>query len=218
MFFTAVTGHDLKPRWHVRDLAAFKDLKLQGVQIAAARAPGGYTMEFKLPWANFPGFAPKAGIPIGIDVEMGSADGGQRIHRVFAYSSPTSVDSPSTFGRVLLVDKVDPLAVKSYSRALFPFDAQVPGNYGRIYGVACLSPTIAGQIDSVDGALLDADGKVLKTTENGSLTTMQQDWRIWRGEWETFDLPPGIYTLTLTARDAAKNTVVERTLRVLLGG
>ena len=38
--------------------------------------PTGYTLEFKLPWSNFPNIMPKAGVPIGIDIEMGSADGG----------------------------------------------------------------------------------------------------------------------------------------------
>lgn len=216
MFFTALTGHELKPRYHLRDLPVFRGLQLKGVEIAAAPAPGGYTLEFKLPWANFPGFAPAAGMPLGIDVEMGSADGGHRVYRTFAYSSPASVGTPSTFGHVLLVDKLDPAAVQAYSRALFPFDAQVPGNYGRVYGVASLSPTIAGQVASVQGTLLDDQGKVRKTVENAAMTTVAEYWRMWRGEWETFDLPAGTYTLVVTARDAQHNLIVERRRHVLL--
>ena len=216
MFFTAITGHDLKPRWHVRDLPAFRGLELKGVEMAAARTRDGYTLEFKLPWANLLGFTPKAGIPIGIDIEMGSADGGHRVHRTFAYSSPTSVGTPSTFGRVLLVDRVDPRAVKPYSRALFPFDAQVPGNYGRVYGVACLSPTIAKTVVKVEGRLLDADGKLRKQAANAGLVTVNDYWNIWRGEWETYDLPAGTYTLVLTATDAQNNVIVERTRHILL--
>ncbi|HET6384028.1 MAG TPA: sugar-binding protein [Armatimonadota bacterium] len=216
MFFTALTGHDLKPRYHLRDLPAFKDLTLKGVEMAAARTPAGYTLEFKLPWANFPAFKPGAGTPIGIDVEMGSSDGGHRIHRAFAYSSPTSVGTPSTFGRVTLVDRVDPLAVQPYSRALFPFDAQVPGNYGWIFGVGFLSPTIASSVDSVDAALMDAAGKVVKTAQNTRLQKVRLPGERWRGEWETYDLPTGNYTLVLTARDAQKRAIVERTLPVYL--
>jgi hypothetical protein len=215
LFFTAITGHDLKPRYHLRDLPAFQGLELKGVQMAAAKTPDGYTLEFKLPWANL-NFTPKAGVPIGIDIEMGSADGGHRVHRTFAYSSPTSVGTPSTFGRVLLVDKVDLTAVQPYSRVLFPFDAQVPGNYGRIYGVACLSPTIENEVAAVEGKLLGADGKVLKTLENDHLTTVAGYWRIWHGEWETFDLPDGTYTLVLTARDRQNHVLVERRRAVLL--
>ena len=40
--------------------------------------------------------------------------------------------------------------------------------------------------------------------------------RMWRGEWETYDLPGGTYTLVLTARDAQNNVVVERTRHILL--
>jgi hypothetical protein len=215
-FFTAVTGHDIKPRFHVRDLPAFHDLTLKGVELAAARTPTGYTLEFKLPWSNFPNIVPKPGVPIGIDIEMGSADGGHRVHRTFAYSSPTSVGTPSTLGRVLLVDTIDTAALSPYSRALFPFDAQVPGNYGRIYGTACLSPTISDAVTKVEARLLDAAGTVRKTAENAALSTVADHWRMWRGEWETFDLPAGVYTLVLTARDAQNGVVAERTRHVLL--
>jgi len=215
-FFTAVTGHEIKPRFAVRSLPAFQGLTLKGVELAAKRTADGYTLQFKLPWSNFPGVVPKPGLPIGIDIEMGSADGGHRVHRTFGYSSPTSVGTPSTLGRVLLVDKVDTAALKAYSRVLFPFDAQVPGNYGRIYGTACLSPTIAGVVTKVEARLLDASGAVKKNSENAAITSVSGYWTLWRGEWETFDLPAGTYTLTLTARDAQNNIVVERTRHVLL--
>lgn len=215
-FFTAITGHEIKPRFRVRDLPAFRGLTLQGVELVAVKTANGYTMEFKLPWANFPNMTPKADMPLGIDIEMGSADGGHRVHRTFAYSSPTSVGTPATHGRVMLVDKVDTANVKSFSRALMPFDAQIPGNYGRIYGVACLSPTIADAVTKVDALLLDASGKVRKKIENAGISTVGEAMRIWRGEWETFDLPGGTYTLTLTARDAQGRAIMERSLHVLL--
>lgn len=215
-FFTAITGHEIKPRFHIRDMPAFRGLELKGVELAAVKTESGYTMEFKLPWANFPNMTPKADMPLGIDIEMGSADGGHRVHRTFAYSSPTSVGTPSTHGRAMLVDKVDTANVKAYSRALMPFDAQVPGNYGRIYGVACISPTIADVVTKVDAVLLDSNGKVRKKIENAAINTVGGAMRIWRGEWEIFDLPNGTYTLSLTARDAQGHIIVERSLHVLL--
>ena len=117
---------------------------------------------------------------------------------------------------MLLVDKLDPLALKPYSRALLPFDAQTPGNYGRVIGVACLSPTIAETVVKVEGRLLDAEGKTRKTVENAGLSTVSGYWRMWRGEWETYDLPPGTYTLVLTAFDAQNRILVERTRKILL--
>lgn len=215
-FFTAVTGHDLKPRFHIRDLPVFRNLTLKGVELSAARTPTGYTLEFKLPWSNFPNITPKPGVPIGIDIEMGSADGGHRVHRTFAYSSPTSVGTPSTLGRVLLVDKVDPAAVREYSRALFPFDAQTPGNYGRVYGVGCLSPTIASVVAKVEARLVDASATTRKTAESAAITKVGDSFTIWRGEWETFDLPPGTYTLIVTARDSQNNIIVERKRQIIL--
>jgi len=147
---------------------------------------------------------------------MGSSDGGRRVHRTFAYSSPTSVDTPATFGRVMLVDSLNHLSLISYSRALFPIDAQVPGNYGRVYGVGCISPTIDSLVSRVNGQLLDDKGKVRKTLENSNLRTQNGQWRMWRGEWETFDLTPGTYTLVIRAVDSEGHTVVERTMKVLL--
>ena len=49
--------------------------KLQGAEVAAAKTPWGWTVEFKLPWANFPEFAPKVGEIIGNECELCSSDG-----------------------------------------------------------------------------------------------------------------------------------------------
>lgn len=214
-FFTAITEHIIKPRFIVRPLPVFKDLKLTGVELAAVKTPDGYTMEFKLPWSNFPNCTPKAGLLLGIDIEMGSADGGLRVHRTFAYSSPTCVQTPSTQGRVMLVDTMQPAMLKASSRALFPFDTQVTGNYGRIYASACLSPTISKSIAKIDARLLDSAGTEKSKADNTSLSTVANHWTIWRGEWETAELPAGTYTLVLTARDSKNNIVVERTRRIL---
>jgi hypothetical protein len=91
MFYTPFTVTDVKPRMQLRPLPAFKDFKLQGAEIAAAKTPWGYTAEFKLPWANFPDFAPKIGEIIGIDCELCSSDGGPRVDRTFVYSGPAAV-------------------------------------------------------------------------------------------------------------------------------
>src|SRR5262249_2481706 len=78
LFYTPFTKTEVKPRIQVRPLPEFKDFKLQGAEVAAAVTPWGYTAEFKLPWANFPDFTPKAGEVIGIDGELCSSDGGPR--------------------------------------------------------------------------------------------------------------------------------------------
>lgn len=48
-FYTPFTGSAIKPRIQVRELPAFKGFKLQGAEVAARKAPWGWTAVFKLP-------------------------------------------------------------------------------------------------------------------------------------------------------------------------
>lgn len=65
-------------------------------------------VEFKLPWTNFPGFQPQAGVVIALDAELCYSDGGDRIFRSFAFGSPLSVQQPASLGEVELVDRIEP--------------------------------------------------------------------------------------------------------------
>jgi hypothetical protein len=159
MFWTPFTGTEIKPRMQVRDLPAFKDFKLQGAEVAAQKTTWGYTAEFKLPWANFPGFKPKAGDVIGIDCELCSSDGGPRVDRTFVYSSPAAVSSPSAFGRVQLVDSINLQEVRPYGRALLPLAFTQSANYAWLYGRVCISPTLKKSFNRLEGQLVDARGK-----------------------------------------------------------
>jgi hypothetical protein len=217
MFYTAFTKAEVKPRLQVRDLPAFKDFKLQGAEVAAAKTAWGYTAEFKLPWANFPGFSPKGGEGIGIECELCSGDGGPRVDRTFVYSSPAAVSSPSAFGRVRLVDRIDAGALKSVGRALLPLSLTRSANYPWLYGTVCISPTIEGSLAKLEGRLLDAGGKVRKTSA-GSKKTLDGGFTLWTDSWEMFDLPPGVYTLELVATDKAGAVITSRAEKVLHGG
>jgi len=216
MFYTPFTKTEIKPRVGVRDLPAFKDFKLQGAEVAAAKTSWGHTAELKLPWANFPNFTPKAGEIIGIECELCSSDGGPRVDRTFVYSSPAAVDSPSAFGRVQLVDRIEPDALKPLGRALLPLAVTKSANYAWLYGTVCVSPTIEGSVTKLEGKLLDAHGKVLKTS-TGSKKRLKGGFTLWSGSWEMFDLPPGIYTLELVATDKAGGVITARTEKVLHG-
>src|SRR5436305_9966443 len=81
LFFTGFTGTEVKPRVRLRDLPAFRGMTLQGAEAAAEKTPWGYTVEFKLPWANCPGFTPQAGVDLGMECELCSGDGGPRVDR-----------------------------------------------------------------------------------------------------------------------------------------
>lgn len=216
MFYTAFTKTDVKPRHQVRDLPEFKDFKLQGAEVVAVKTTWGYTAEFKLPWANFPDFTAKAGEIIGIECELCNSDGGLRVDRTFVYSGPAAVGSPSAFGRVQLVDKIDASALKPFGRALLPLSLTRSTNYAWLYGAVCVSPTIEGSMAKLEGKLTDAGGKVRKTS-TGSRKALDGGFTLWTGSWELFDLPPGVYTLELVATDKDGGVITSRTEKVLHG-
>jgi hypothetical protein len=184
--------------------------------VAAVKTPWGYTAEFKLPWANFPDFTPKAGEIVGIDCELCSSDGGPRVDRTFVYSSPAAVGSPSAFGQVQLVDRIDAGALKPYGRVLLPLSLTKSANYAWLYGTVCISPTIEGSLARLEGKLLDAGGKVRKTS-TGSKRTLDGGFTLWTGSWEMFDLAPGIYALEVVASDKTGAVITSRTEKVLHG-
>jgi hypothetical protein len=216
MFYTPFTKSEVKPRLQVRDLPAFKDFKLQGAEVAGAKTPWGYTAEFKLPWANFPDFTAKAGEIIGIECELCSSDGGPRVDRTFVYSSPAAVGSPSAFGRVQLVDKIEASALQPLGRVLLPLSLTRSTNYAWLYGTVCVSPTIDGSVAKLEGKLTDATGKVRKTS-TGSKKSLDGGFTLWTGSWEMFDLPAGVYTLEIVATDKSGAVVTSRTEKVLHG-
>lgn len=217
MFYTPFTKTDVQPRLQVRDLPAFKEFKLQGAEVAAEKTPWGWTAAFKLPWSNFPDFKPKSGEIIGLECELCSSDGGPRSDRTFVYSGPAAVGSPSAFGRIQLVDKIEAADLKSLGRALLPMSLTKSTNYDWLYGSIIVSPTIDKIVAKIDGKIVDADGKVRKTT-TGARKTIDGGFVLWEGKWELFDVPAGVYTLEVTALDKEGKVVTSRTERVLHRG
>jgi hypothetical protein len=215
-FYTPFTKTEIKPRIKVRDLPAFKDFRLQGAEVAAEKTPWGWAAEFKLPWANSPDFKAKAGEIIGIDCELCSSDGGQRVDRTFVYSGPAAVGSPSAFGRVKLVDKIEADDLKPLGRALLPMALTKSANYGWLYRSVGISPTIEKTVTKIEGKIVDVDGKVRKTAA-GTREKRDGVAILWRGSWELFDVPPGAYTLELTALDKEGKVVTSRTEKLLHG-
>ena len=54
LFFTPFTRTEVKPRMQVRDMPAFRDFKLQGAEVTAARTTWGYTAEFQAAVGELP--------------------------------------------------------------------------------------------------------------------------------------------------------------------
>jgi hypothetical protein len=214
MFYTPFTKTEVKPRLAVRDLPAFKDFKLQGAEVAAAKTPWGYTAEFKLPWANFPNFVPKVSEIIGIECELCSSDGGPRVDRTFVYSSPAAVGSPTAFGRVQLMDRIEAGALKTFGRVLLPMSIHRSANYAWLFATVCVSPTVEGSVAGLEGKIVDAAGKVRKTSA-GSKRIRDGGFTLWTGSWEMFDLPQGVYTLEIAATDREGRVITSRSEKVL---
>jgi hypothetical protein len=218
MFYTAFTKTALEPRMQVRDLPAFKDFKLQGAEVAAARTSWGYTAVLKLPWKNFPNFTPKVGEIIGIECELCSSDGGPRVDRTFVYASPAAVGSPAAFGRVLLVDRIDLRTTQpdARARALLPISLTRSANYAWLYGTACVSPTLESVVVKMHCDLLDSNGKS-KGFRLGMKKTLDGGFVLWTASWELFELPPGVYTVEMTGIDRGNQVIVTRKVKILHG-
>jgi hypothetical protein len=217
MFWSPFTDAAIKPRMKVRDLPVFKDFHLRGAEVAGAKTPWGYTAEFKLPWANFPGFEAHAGALLGIDCELCSGDGGPRVDRTFVYSTPLSVSTPSAFGRVQLVDKISAEVVKLYGRVLLPMSLTKAGNYPWLYGTVCVSPSIAGWVNRLEGKIVNQGGRVRKKVQLNRKPGETADFSLWTASWELFDLPAGVYTVDLTAYDKDGKAITSRSEKLLHG-
>ena len=58
---------------------------------------------------------------------------------------------------------------------------------------------LAKAVTKLEGRVLDGTGKARKTTPGTRAAWDGSGIEQWRGAWELFDLPPGTYTLELTA-------------------
>ena len=99
---------------------------------------------------------------------------------------------------------------------LLPLALTKSANYGWLYGTVCISPTIEGAVAKLEGKLLDATGKVRKTSTGGK-KALDGGFTLWTGSWEMFDLSPGVYTLELTATDKQGTVITSRAEKVLHG-
>src|SRR5262249_38227156 len=114
-------------------------------------------------------------------------------------------------------DKVDAEDLKPFGRALLPLSLTRSANYEWLYATACLSPTIAGKVDRLEGVIRDGQGKPRKTSAGTRRTRPGSEFVLGGGSWELFDLPPGHYSLELRALDKDKKVITARTVDLLHG-
>jgi Carbohydrate family 9 binding domain-like len=165
-YFTPFEGVERKPRWVMRKGIATSDTVLDGVEIAASTYDWGYELEFKLPWANFPGFTPKLGSLLAIDAELCSGDGGARTDRTFAFGSPLSVQQPASLGLVELVKTFDPDYLPSAGPASFPFWVDTPWvqpERAVVRATVAIPPAFVDVVGDVQVRIHKTDGTIANT-------------------------------------------------------
>jgi hypothetical protein len=206
-FFSPYQGAELKPRWVMRGGIATSNVKLEGVEIAATQTLESYTVEFKLPWANFPGFHPKLGAVFALDAELCSGDGATRTDRTFAYGSPLSVQQPASLGKVQLVRSFDPEYFPVVGPSAFPFWVDTPwvqAERAQVQAVVAIPPAFDQYVGEVEVRIHDTDGKVVKTlpARVESLGPKGLEFNRAVARWSVDDYAPGSYFAT--ARVAAR--------------
>lgn len=96
------------PRWQSVAGRGLKPFQLQGVEMAAAPAQDGYTVELRIPWKNFPEAKRMiSGTVIGLNLAVDSAfaDGNRQWQMAWTGGSLNCYDT-SQFPRWVLVDKI----------------------------------------------------------------------------------------------------------------
>ena len=83
-------------------------------------------VEFKLPWANFPGFKAALNEVIALDAELCYSDGKERIDRGFVFGSPLSVQQPASQAKIQLVENFEPAHWKACGPVLMPMRVDTP--------------------------------------------------------------------------------------------
>jgi hypothetical protein len=166
LFFTAFDGTKVQPRWAIRQGIATSNVQLKGVEIAASSEGGVAEVEFKLPWANFSEFRPRAGSVLALDAELCSGDGAGRTDRTFAYGSPLSVQQPASLGKVELVGAFDPAYLPEVGPSTFPMWVETPWTQpdrAKVRAVIAIPPNLADQVGAVEVRIHDLDGKIVRT-------------------------------------------------------
>lgn len=204
MYWTAYKGAELKPRWCLRP-DMLQAISGQGVEVAARRTSYGAETEFKLPWANFPGFKPERGAVIALDAELCYSDGAARTDRTFAFGSPLSVQQPASQAPVQLVDRLEAKHWKQCGPVMMPVrcdTAWVQEGRAMVTGLAALPPNHSGEVSKVVFRITDLEGRTVGEFP-GRVETLQAEGKFLRAraEWPTDLAVPGAHHLLAIAYD-----------------
>jgi hypothetical protein len=197
-YWTGLKGTNVQPRFCLRP-GYLEAIKKIGVEVGARRTAHGMDVEFKLPWANFPGFKAEAGVVIALDAELCCSDGGPRIFRSFAYGSPLSVQKPASLGKIQLVQTFEPSFWKACGPVMTPVrcdTAWTQNSKPQVTAFMALPPNHPEQIGKVVFRVLGTNGKSLGEFE-GKVETFQAEGHFERAvaQWPNELAAPGAYHL-----------------------
>ena len=200
-YYSPFEGTAIKPRWVMRQGIATSGVELKGVEVMGSRTATSYEVEFKLPWSNFPGFAPKAGAVMALDAELCYSDGAGRTDRSFAYGSPLSVQQPASLGKVELVKAFDPDYLAAVGPSSFPLWVETPWvqpERGAVQATVAVPPAFAEVVGEIEVRIHDADGKVVKTLPARTERFGPEDLNFVRALafWPVDEYAPGAYFAT----------------------
>jgi Carbohydrate family 9 binding domain-like len=205
-FFTAMHLDQLEPRFTIRP-GYDQAIPEEGVQVAATRTGAGLELEFKLPWANFPDFTPRAEEVIGLDAELSYSDGGPRSYRSFVFGSPLSVQQPANVARVKLVNQIKRDDWKACAPVLMPMRVDVPWSQStepHVVGRIAVPPVLREDIGRVVFRLTDLSGNTTGEFEAEEEVSLAHkgDFAIREARWPAEESPPGTYHATAIVFDA----------------
>ncbi|WP_435018893.1 sugar-binding protein [Tundrisphaera sp. TA3] len=216
MYFTAFDKDKIGPRWSVRKGTASGNPELKGVEVAATATDSSYDLEFKLPWANFPGFSAVPGAVLSLDAELCFSDGAARVDRTFAYGSPLSVQQPASQAKVKLVPSLrQALATEStpaVQASLYPMWVETPWvqpERARSRAVVAIPPTQVGAVGPVEIRIHGLDGGIVRTIPATIERFGPEGLKFARAvaSWPIDDFAPGTFLATARILDPAGSTV-----------
>ncbi|WP_422930771.1 hypothetical protein [Singulisphaera sp. PoT] len=140
----------------------------EGADISATSNKFSYSLEFRLPWANFPNFKPVEGAVLAIDAKLCNWDGKNLVDRTFAYRLPLLVQQPASLGKVKLVKSLDPDDMAAIGVATFPLWVEISwkkAERSRAQAIVAIPPEIFEIVGRVEIRFHDTDGKIVTTLE-----------------------------------------------------
>lgn len=205
-FFTPMTLEQVAPRFTLRP--GFEEaISRTGVEVAAQRTEHGLEVEFRLPWANFPAFTPRAGEVIGLDAELSYSDGGPRSYRSFVFGSPLSVQQPANLACVKLVEELDQRAWGIGGPVMMPMRIDVPWSQDgepQVVGQMALPPNAMNRVGRIVFQVRDLEGKLLGEFEASARRDLAPagNFAVREAVWPADLAVPGRFQVQAIAFDA----------------